>query len=301
VGPGPDALNHQSEVVMLRRDLHQENRLAWNAATAAHNSHKRDQAAFLRAGGSTLFPEEIALLGDLVGLTLVHLQCNAGQDTLSLAQRGAVVTGVDISDTAIAFARQLAQDSGIPGTFVQWDVYDWFAQAVRQGEHFDVAFCSYGALCWLTDITLWAQGIADILVPGGRFVTVEFHPFAMVFDWHWKPAYPYFGEGQAMTWDEGVGDYVAMSGEALAPSGYMPGVQGFVNPHRSHECEWGIAEVVTALLKAGLVLTALEEYPYSNGAKLFEGMREIPGHRMLPPEGVPSLPLMYGLVAQKLR
>src|SRR5918998_3195886 len=97
--------------------MHEENRQSWNAATEAHNSHKRDQAAFLRNGGSTLFPEEIALLGDIAGRTLMHLQCNAGQDSLSLAARGAIVTGVDISDTAIAFARQLSADADISATF----------------------------------------------------------------------------------------------------------------------------------------------------------------------------------------
>src|SRR3712207_8987623 len=43
------------------------------------------------------FPEERALLGDLKGKTLAHLQCNSGSDSLSLALLGAVVTGVDIS------------------------------------------------------------------------------------------------------------------------------------------------------------------------------------------------------------
>ena len=41
---------------MPQKDLHEDNRQSWNLATEAHNSHKRDQAAFLRSGGSTLFP-----------------------------------------------------------------------------------------------------------------------------------------------------------------------------------------------------------------------------------------------------
>src|SRR3954469_18087017 len=98
--------------IMLRKDMHEDNRRSWNAATDAHNSHKADQAAFFRDGGSTLYPEEIELLGDLHGKSLVHLQCNAGQDTLSLAGLGATVTGVDISDTAISFAQQLSTDTG---------------------------------------------------------------------------------------------------------------------------------------------------------------------------------------------
>jgi 2-polyprenyl-3-methyl-5-hydroxy-6-metoxy-1,4-benzoquinol methylase len=88
----------------LRQDLHEANRVSWNEATRAHNAHKRGQAAFLRAGGSTLFPEEVALLGNVRGQRVLHLQCNSGQDSLSLVAQGALVTGVDISDEAIAFA-----------------------------------------------------------------------------------------------------------------------------------------------------------------------------------------------------
>ncbi len=107
------------------------NRRSWNAATIAHNSHKRDQARFFRAGGNTLFPEEIELLGDVRGRTLVHLQCNAGQDTLSLARLGAMITGVDISDEAIGFARSLSRDSGTPARFERAEVGEWLEQAAQ--------------------------------------------------------------------------------------------------------------------------------------------------------------------------
>jgi SAM-dependent methyltransferase len=211
------------------------------------------------------------------------------------------VTGVDISDTAIAFARQLSEESGIQATFHRMDVYDWLEETAQSTQRFDIVFCSYGALCWLSDLNAWAKGMAAVLEPGGRFVVVDFHPFAMTFDEDWSHTYPYFGHGQPLTWEEGIGDYVAASGGALAPSGYAEGVQDFKNPYRVHEFQWGIGEIVTALLKAGLTLTALNEYPYSNGAKTFERMRETPGRRMVPPEEVPNLPLMYGLAAQKAR
>jgi SAM-dependent methyltransferase len=283
---------------MLRKELHQANRLAWNEATAAHNSHKRDQAAYLRAGGGTLYPEELALLGDLSGKTLLHLQCNAGQDTLSLAQQGAIVTGVDISDTAIDFARGLSAESGVPGAFVRADVYDWLVQAALDGRHFDRVFSSYGAVVWLSDLASWAQGIAAVLAPGGRFVLIDFHPFSMVFEWDWTLKYPYFNAGKPAAFESGIGDYVAMSGAALAPSGYLEGVADFKNPHPGYEFNWTIAEVLGVLLGAGLAITAYREYPYANGAKLFSGMRELPGGRMAPPEGVPALPLMYGVAAE---
>ena len=90
-------------------ELLDETRRSWNLATRVHNHHKRDQAAFLRDGGSTLFPEETELVGELRGKRLLHLLCNSGQDSLSLAGRGAQVTGVDLSDEAIASSGLLSR------------------------------------------------------------------------------------------------------------------------------------------------------------------------------------------------
>lgn len=284
---------------MSRDDLHEANRLSWNAATRAHNSHKVDQAAFLRAGGSTLFPEEVELLGDLEGRTLVHLQCNAGQDTLSLARRGARVTGVDLSDEAIAFARRLAEDAGIPAEFARAEVCGWMEDAARAGRRFDRAFSSYGAVCWMPELARWARGIAGILAPGGRFVLVEFHPAATMLDEEMRHAYPYSSGGQPIRSEAGIGDYVADAPGALAPSGFTEGVRDFRNPHPSFDFQWGVAEVAQALVDAGLRITRLREWPYSNGWAMYPGMRAEPGRRFRPPPGVPELPLMYGVAAEK--
>jgi SAM-dependent methyltransferase len=284
---------------MLRKDIHQKNRVSWNEATKAHNSHKRDQAAYFREGGNTLYPEEIELLRDLEGASIVHLQCNSGQDTISLARIGGNVTGVDISDTAISFARQLSADSGIPATFIRADVYDWLADAAEKNERFDVVFSSYGALVWLSDIAIWAKGVSTILARGGKLVLVDFHPYANVFGWDWTLRYPYFAQGKALEFDDGIGDYVALSGNCLAPSGYLEGVVNFKNPHPVKEFQWSIDEILSAILEAGLILKEYHEYPYTNGARLFKSMREEVGGRLYPPSGFPTLPLMYGLLAIK--
>ncbi|MBP5976980.1 class I SAM-dependent methyltransferase [Brasilonema sp. CT11] len=283
----------------VRKNLHQENRLSWNEATKAHNSDKGDQAKFFREGGSTLFSEEKELLGDVTGLSLVHLQCNAGQDTLSLARLGAFVTGVDISDEAITFAQKLSEESGIPATFDRADVFDWLEETARRGEQFDIVFSCYGAVCWISNLNLWAKGIADVLKPGKRFVLVDFHPVAMMFDVDWSHKFSYFSQGKPLTWEDGISDYVASSGTALTPWGYETGVENFRNPYRSHEFQWGIADIISALLSAGLTLEVLKEYAYANGCKIFERMREAPGRRMFPPEDVPNLPLMYEIVARQ--
>jgi SAM-dependent methyltransferase len=282
----------------MSRNLHEENRLSWNEATVAHNSHKGDQARFFREGGNTLHLEEMEMLGDITGLAVLHLQCNSGQDTLSLAQMGANMTGVDISDTAIDFARKLSAESGVPASFHRMDVYDWLEQTAGGTQRFDIVFSSYGALCWLSDLKQWAKGIAAVLKAGGRFIVVEYHPVMQMYDEQLERRFPYFSEGRALTWEEGVGDYVGQSSIGLPASEFVEGIKGFRNPYRAHEFIWGIAEVVTALLEAGLTITTLKEYPYANGFKPFEHMRQ-DGRRWLLPEEQPNMPLMYALAAQK--
>ncbi len=280
-------------------DLREQNRLSWNAVVGAHESHRGGLARFLREGGSTLFPEEISLLGDLEGRTLLHLQCNSGGDSLSLASLGAAVTGVDISDEAILHARRLSSEAGIPAEFERADVYDWLEDAVREDRSFDVVFSSYGVVCWLHDLEAWAGGIAAVLRAGGRLVLVDFHPVAEMFDELWNHARAYPSGGEPRLLPEGVGDYVGESGGGLTPEGFVEGARDFENPHGCHLFRWGLGEVVTALAEAGLRIVTLQEYSYSNGERLFARMRELPGRRMAPPEEVPAVPLMYGISAKK--
>ena len=280
------------------RDLREQNRSSWNAVVEAHDSHRANLPGFLRDGGSTLFPEEVELLGDLGGKTLLHLQCNSGGDSISLAGFGARVTGVDISDEAVVSARKLARQTGAQVSFERADLYDWLQDASREGRRFDAVFASYGVVCWLPDLVPWARGVAGVLEPGGRFVLVDFHPVADILDGEGNQARDYPAGGEPMHLQEGVGDYVAASGGGLTPAGYVEGATGFRNPEGAHLFRWGLGEVVTALAGAGLRITALHEYPYTNGERCLAGMRERSGRRLVPPEDVPSIPLMYGISAE---
>jgi SAM-dependent methyltransferase len=284
----------------VRRDIHEKNRLSWNEATRAHNSHKREQARFLRQGGSTIYPEEIELLGDVRGKELLHLCCNSGQDTLSIAaQLGARVTGVDISDEAIAFARALSAESGIPATFERADVYDWLASPEREARY-DAVHLSYGALCWLSDLRALARGIAAILRPDGRIVIMEFHPVLGLFDEGWmRFKYPYqMGGDPSVIEDPGVSDYVAAAEGMLSPSGHQDGIRDFSNPHACFSFNHGLGQIVSAVVEAGLRVESLREYPHSNGFR-FGPMRALDERRATVPAGYPELPLMFALAARR--
>ncbi len=218
---------------------------------------------------------------------------------MSLALRGAAVTSVDISEEAISSACRLSAEAGIPAGFERADVYDWLEEAARRGRRFDTVFSSYGVVCWLPDLEAWARGIAAVLKSGGRFVLVDFHPVADMFDERWARTRAYPSGGEPLLLEEGVGDYVAGSAGGLTPAGFVEGVRDFENPHRCYLFRWGLGEVVTALAAAKLRIVALKEYPYANGERLLPGMRELPGRRMAPPENVSAVPLMYGIAAHK--
>jgi len=269
---------------------YEQTRRSWNLATRNHNAHKGDQAARLRAGEELLFPEELELLGSLAGRRLVHLQCNAGQDSLCLARRGARVTGVDFSDEAIAFARALSLESGIPADFEQAEVVS-FMHTTRA--RFELAFSSYGAVGWLPDLGAWASGVRRILEPGARFVYVEFHPLC----WSIAPDLTLRGDDYFATepFHDPVRDYVADSGSSLGAAGPVAAGENSI-PATSYQ--YGLGQIVEALLRAGLLLETLREYPYANGCKTHAGLVAAEGRRWVWPDGIARTPLMFALAAR---
>jgi SAM-dependent methyltransferase len=236
--------------------------------------------AFL-AGTSKLHAFEIDEVGPVDGLSLVHPQCHFGLDTLSWARRGARVTGLDFSAPAIEAARALADRAGIEAEFVRADLYD--AVAALGGRRFDVVYTGRGALNWLPDIERWAQVMAALLAPGGRFYLCEMHPVANVFaDDSLTVTYPYF-KPDGFVWDEDGGTYADPDAKTTH--------------NRTVEWSHPLGAVVTALAQAGLRIELLHEHDrtFAIGWPFLE---RDPGERLFRlPDGLPSLPLMYSLLA----
>jgi SAM-dependent methyltransferase len=269
-------------------------RQSWNQATRNHNHHKGDQAAFFRQGGDVLFPEELDLLGDLSGPSLVHLQCNAGQDTLGLARRGAVATGVDFSDEAIRSARALSAQSGIHATFIEAEIIAWTHSTEAR---FDLAFASYGVIGWHQDAGAFLRGAARVLKPGGSLVYVEFHPMI----WTYGPKLDLVGDDYFYhgPYIQPVGDYVAESDGALWPIANSSEPATLPNDIPAYSYQYTLAEIVQACMDAGLRLTVLREYAHSNGFRPSPLLVKGEGRRWVWPEARPRLPLMFGLRATK--
>lgn len=229
---------------MDQKTAFETNRTLWDARAELHyGSAFYDVEAFLKGKG-TLNNIELDLLGDLRGLDMLHLQCHFGQDTLSLARLGAKVTGLDLSGTAIAKARELAQRCNLEASFIESNVIDFRPELE---DAFDIVFTSYGTIGWLPDLEPWATNIARYLKPGGRFIMAEFHPAVWMFDNDFTHVqYPYFNR-EAIIENE-VGSYAAPDA-----------------PLRLESYSWNhpLADVLTALMENGLRLEAFREFDRS--------------------------------------
>ena len=78
-------------------------------------------------------------LGEVKGKSLLHLQCHFGQDSLSWARKGAKVTAVDFSPSAIKAAKTLSEELDIEVEFIESNVL-----TLDLKQEFDVVFMSYG-------------------------------------------------------------------------------------------------------------------------------------------------------------
>ncbi|MEI8280606.1 MAG: class I SAM-dependent methyltransferase [Bacteroidota bacterium] len=228
----------------IPQDYIEKNKASWNQRTDYHvksEFYKNDD--FIN-GASSLNDIELQLLGDIKGKSLLHLQCHFGQDTLSLARLGAHVTGMDLSDKAIAQAQQLATQININAHFVCCDIYDLPAHLHQQ---FDIIYTSYGAIGWLPDMDKWAKIIAHFLKPGGKFIIVEFHPVVWMFDENFKEVqYNYFNKETIVELESGT------YADREAPI-----------KHESVSWNHSMSEVLNALIREGLSIDLLNEYDYS--------------------------------------
>ena len=157
------------------------NRASWDERAEIHVENLTEFYGIERflAGEDVLSPIEAGEIGDVRGLKVLHLQCHIGLDTLCLARRGADVTGLDFSATALRHAEELAGKAGLAARFVLGEVYD---AAALCGTNYDLVYTTWGTISWLPDIQRWGAVIAAALKPGGSLYFVDDHPSAATFE-----------------------------------------------------------------------------------------------------------------------
>ena len=249
------------------------NRSAWNKRTGIHFvSERYDVDGFLK-GGSSLKEIEISEVGDVLGKTLLHLQCHFGLDTLSWARKGAEVTGVDLSPESIEKANELKAKASLQADFICSDVYDYEYIATPK---YDIVFASYGVLNWLPDINGWARIVAKSLKVGGHLHLVEFHPAEGLYsgDSYFSHDEPDINEGGTYTEN--------CDGETVEMATW------------SHP----LSEVINALIGNGIAIDHLNEFPFSP-YDCSEDLEEKEKGRFYVKDPKLSIPLLYSIMGTK--
>jgi SAM-dependent methyltransferase len=248
------------------------NRESWNQRAEVHFESRFYDVDGFTAGKTSLREIELAELTQVDGRRLLHLQCHFGLDTLSWARLGAHCTGVDISPVAISKARQLNDDTGLNAQFVCADVYGYSRGDTAP---FDIVFTSYGTICWLPDLDKWADIVASNLAAGGTFYMADFHPIHDIL-----AGYSYFEQDEPDVEEEAT--YTENSGDLKTPLAVWPHPMG---------------RVVNALVKAGIAIRCLNEFPFSP-YNCFEGMTERePGRYYITHKGQ-DVPLVYSITGR---
>ena len=268
------------------RSFLEANRATWNERADIHAEDTTGMYAIERflAGEDVLYPVEASEIGDIAGLKTLHLQCHIGVESLCLARRGAIVTGLDFSEHALRHARELSERSGVPARFVEGEVYD--APALL-GDGFDLVYTTWGTVTWLPDIRRWGAVVAKLLKPGGRFYFADGHPsLATLDEVHGRPV-PTFNWRTPHSVPLEFTDSKTYTGDPRP----LTNVRNF---------EWihPISDILMALIDNGLAIEHIAEHEVLPWA-MFPMMVQGPDRLFRLPPGVPRLPLSLSIRAAK--
>lgn len=227
------------------KEYFESNKDLWNKKTEVHiESEFYDNESFL-TGRNTLNEIELEYLSDVKGKKVLHIQCHFGQDSISLARMGAMVTATDISDKAIVAGRKFNEQCGTDVTFVETDTYS-INEVIT--DKFDLIFMSYGVTCWLPDINRLASIVNARLKPGGKVLCVEFHPMLFTFDFETDKIS--YGYNNVKVYEEEIqGTYAENDKNSLQGKEYF--------------WQHSLEELTMPYIKQGIGISAFREYYYS--------------------------------------
>jgi len=253
------------------------NKVSWDKRTLYHVDSDFYDLKKFKKNKNSLKHIELKALGNIKGKSILHLQCHFGMDSISLSNLGAKVTAVDFSEEAVKYAQQLSKQLKLSVDFICSDIYD-----LNLYKKYDIIFVSYGAICWLPDLNLWAKKINLHLKKGGVFYIVDFHPVLGMFDEKIeKIKYEYFNKKTCI--ENVQGTYAAKDINEY-----------FNNIEWSHS----LSEIIGSLLNQKLILIDFQEFDYST-YNCFDGLYEFEDEKFKFKNLKTDLPILFSLKFRK--
>ena len=260
------------------------NREAWNEALGFHRRARDNR---LHRGFASLdftvfdFEREGDVIAfnklreiDFKGKTIAQLPCNNGSELLSLMRFGAEEgAGFDISDAAIAEARELQEISGLNVSFERINILEI---GEEHNGRFDFIYITEGSLQWFPCLNEYFGVVARLLKKGGQILIFEMHPFSYFFENGFDPKIHNF-TGLTSYFDKGPYSYK----EGLD---YVGGTE-----YEAKECFWfmhKLSDIFTALRENGIEVREFHEYNF-----------DVAGNKAV--EFIDKFPLSYMLTGEK--
>jgi SAM-dependent methyltransferase len=203
---------------------------AWDQVAAHYQREVAEERTVVQYGPWSPTEAKLGLLGQVQGLTILELGCGGGQCAVALAQHGAQVTGQDVSEAQLAFARQRAAAAGVEIPFVAGSAVDLSGFGP---ETQDLILAVY-VLPYVEPLAACLAECWRVLRPGGRLVFSLDHPLRDCFldteeqELTLYPVRDYFDE-TPIRW-RFPGTHVRMANRHLPLSGWIDHllVAGFV-------------------------------------------------------------------------
>lgn len=146
------------------------NKEGWDRVADQFFEGTREQ---LKYGPYAPTEEELQLMGDLRGLTVLEIGCGSGHTLEYMANRGAgELWGIDLSGKQIETASQVISGFDIPIRLIESPMEDC---PDLPDHYFDLAVSLY-AIGWTVDLKRTLANVYRALKPGGRFVFSWEHP-----------------------------------------------------------------------------------------------------------------------------
>jgi len=155
---------------------------------------------------------------------------------LSLAKKGAEVTGVDFSQEQVRLGKISARECGVDVDLLQADCHD--LSGIIPGSSFDLAVAEEGVFSWIEDLSSWMRSTYRVLREGGCLLVSDHHPIT-----------------SCLTTDE--------EGEPRFNSSYLdhrPRIMDNEDAPQATVFLWKISDIVNAALEAGFLIQHMDEF-----------------------------------------
>jgi ubiquinone/menaquinone biosynthesis C-methylase UbiE len=107
------------------------------------------------------------------GKTLLEVGCGAGIDLVRFAKAGAIVTGIDLSKTAIDLACKNLAENALPGELLVMN-----GERIQfPDDNFDVVY-AHGVLQYTADANQMVAEVRRVLKPGGQAILMVYNRYS---------------------------------------------------------------------------------------------------------------------------